>query len=241
MNDTTDITLPMDDEAEEHLDALAHLARHDAARIIDGATDATEHEERLQRLLADSERMVIAVGRSYLRDGRRLEVIRRQCAAMIAEFDSLEAPLIARREQAQTFLVRAALAQRELSHGKDNTLAIPTVGHVRTRRRPYQVKVIDAEAFIAALPEDERDDLAPYPEPKPPQRQVDARAVKKQIEAEVDLEIKDLTPEQLAELAKVGDDERERRLDAIRAEVVAAYTGVTFEPTQIGATIEVQA
>lgn len=239
MNDTTDLTLPMDDEAERELDALAFDARHHGGALIDGGP--TAHEERLERLLADSERMVIAVGRSYLRDGRRLEAIRRQRAAMIAEFDALEAPLIARREQAQTFLVRAALAQRELSHGKDNTLAIPTVGRVKTRRNPWRVKVEDEGALIAALPADERDTIAPFPEPKEPERKVSVTALKKQIEAEVVIELQDLTRAQRDELAKLSEDERERRLDEIRADVATAYRGVTFEPTQIGATIEVQA
>lgn len=237
-----ELVLPIDEEAEAELETLVHLGRHDAVRAADGAQDATEHEQRLERAVADAERMVVGIGRAYLRDGRALARLARQRELLNREIDVLEEPIVARRLEAEGYLQRVALMQREASKGKEATLTIPTVGKVKTKRTPSQVKVADPAAFIGCLNADELATIAPWEEPKPRERKVIAAEVKKAVAKLVESRVGDLTPEQQLELTRLPDDERELRLDAIRAELVAAlYEGLTFEPTQIGATIEVNA
>lgn len=238
---TEELVLPLEQEAEAHLDALAiatHGIETEDGYELEGAEQM--HKERLERLLADSERMVIGIGRAYVRDGRRLEALDRQRALMEAEFDALEAPIRARRKEAEAFLQRIALVQRE-HNSKDTTLTIPTVGKVTTKRTPANFKVTDPELTIRELLDDEHPELAPFEEPKEPERKLDTAAFKRFLADQVEVLWNERAGADVAAHARMSDDQREQLKDELRREVAALYQGVTLEPTKIGATIEVRA
>lgn len=200
--------LPMDVEAEQLLGDLAGTPDHE------GDTRA----EIMQRALAQSARMQVAVGRRLLAYRKQLADLDVTEDTFRREVDGVRERIARRAYEAGAFLDQLALMHREATG--EATLDIPGVGRWSTRRQPERFALDDA-ALLRGLEGDER---AMFVEPRTAVR-VNTTKLREHLD--------ELLATAEASIEADDPDERERLRVAAAEQIASLFPGVTYVPSEI--------